>query len=96
MFFIVAVHIFILLVILRLRKAVDFVVCVVVDVVVVFNGLIIFCWGQLNDNLRILKATVEFLWWVGSGGVVCTVIFVSNTTTVLRLCYGCVVLLLGL
>ena len=29
-------------------------------------------------------------------GVVCTVIFVSNPTTVLGLCFGCVVLSLGL
>ena len=34
-------------------------------------------------KLRLLKATVEFLWWVVGG--VCTVIFVSNLTTVLRL-----------
>ena len=40
----------------------------------------------MNVNLRLLKAAIEFLWW---GGVVCTVIFMSNPTTVLRLC--CVV-----
>ena len=33
--------------------------------------------------------TVEFLWCGGVGGGVCTVIFVSNPTTVLKLC--CVV-----
>ena len=34
--------------------------------------------------MRLLKTTVEFLWWVvGSGGGVCTVIFMSNPTTVL-------------
>ena len=38
---------------------------------------------------HLLKATIVFLWWVG---VVCTVIFVPNPTTVLRLCCGCVVL----
>ena len=36
----------------------------------------------MNVVLRLLKATVEFLWWSG----VCTVIFMSNPTTVLRLC----------
>ena len=42
-------------------------------------------------DLRLMEATVEFVWWgggVGWGGV-CTVIFMSNPTTVLRLC--CVV-----
>ena len=42
---------------------------------------------SINVNLRLLKATVEFLLW--DGGVVCTVIFMSNPTTVLRLCWGC-------
>ena len=34
-------------------------------------------------------------WWVVGGGV-CTVIFMSNPTTVLRLCCVCVLLSLGL
>ena len=46
----------------------------------------------MNVILRLLKATVEFLWWGGLGGV-CKVIFMSNPTTVLRLCcwLNCVV-----
>ena len=69
-------------VILRLLKAVDFVVVVVVDVIVVTLLVL----GVVNKvNLRPLKAKVEFLWWGGVGGV-CTVIFVSKLTTVLRLC----------
>ena len=46
----------------------------------------------MNVVLRLLKATVEFLWVGGVGGVggvvggVCKVIFMSNQTTVLRLC----------
>ena len=52
---------------------VDFVVVVVVNVVVVALFVvadhIIFSWS-INVNLRLLKATVEFLWWwVGWGGV---------------------------
>ena len=49
----------------------------------------------MNVVLRLTEAAVEFLWWGGVlvGGV-CKVIFVSNPTTVLSLCY--VVLLLGL
>ena len=43
--------------------------------------------GSINVNLRLLKASVEFLRLVG---MVCTVIFVSNPTTVLKLC--CVVI----
>ena len=39
---------------------------------------------SINVNPRLLRATVEFVW-----GGVCTVIFESNPTTVLRLC--CVV-----
>ena len=41
---------------------------------------------SINVNLMVMEATVEFLWWV-----VCKVIFVSNPTTVLRLCcrWGC-------
>ena len=31
----------------------------------------------INVNLSLLVLTVEFLWWVGWGGV-CTVIFVST------------------
>ena len=38
-----------------------------------------------NVHLLLLEANVEFVWW----GEVCTVIFTSNPTTVLRLC--CVV-----
>ena len=53
----------------------------------------------MNVVLRLTEAAVEFLWWVGGwdglgGGGVCKVIFMSNPTTVLRLCY--VVLWLGL
>ena len=57
----------------------------------------------MNVGLRIMEAAVEFVWWWGGGGVVgwwgggcgvCTVIFMSNPTTVLRLC--CVVFSLGL
>ena len=41
----------------------------------------------MNVVLRLLKATVEFLWWVGWWvGRVCKVNFMSNPTTVLRLC----------
>ena len=58
-------------VILRLLKAVNLVVVVVVNVV----------------DVALLVVT---------GHRVCTVIFMSNPTTVLRLCCGCVVLLLGL
>ena len=47
----------------------------------------------MNVVLRLMEAAVEFVWWDGGGGV-CTVIFVSNPTTVLRLC--CVVLSLGM
>ena len=36
----------------------------------------------MNVVLRLTEAAVEFLWWGG----VCKVIFVSNPTTVLRLC----------
>ena len=46
----------------------------------------------MNVVLRLREAAVEFLWVVVGG--VCKLIFVSNQTTVLRLCY--VVLLLGL
>ena len=49
----------------------------------------------MNVVLRLREAAVEFLWvgWVGWGWV-CKVIIVSNPTTVLRLCY--IVLLLVL
>ena len=76
------------------NKAVDFVVVVVVVVSVIVVTLLvvtshfIFRFGQVN--LRPLKAKVEFLWWGGVGGV-CTVIFMSNPTTVLRLCCDCIV-----
>ena len=45
---------------------------------------------QLLSMNVILKASVEFVWWGGGGGV-CTVIFMSTPTTVLRLCcrWGC-------
>ena len=78
------------------------VVCfVVVDIVLGFVGvallvlllllfLMLLLWS-INVNLRLLKASVEFLWWVGGWVGVCTVIFVSNRTTVLRLCCCCVV-----
>ena len=39
----------------------------------------------MNVVLRLMEAAGEFVWWGG----VCTVIFVSNPTTVLKLC--CVV-----
>ena len=55
------------------------VVVVVVALFVISDNII-----SINVNLRLLKASVEFLWWV-----VCKFIFVSNPTTVLRLC--CVV-----
>ena len=42
--------------------------------------------GLVVVNKWLLKATVEFLWWVGG---VCIVIFMSKPTTALRLC--CVV-----
>ena len=52
----------------------------------------------MNVVLRLMDAAVEFVWCGGvvgwAGGGVCTVIFMSNPTTVLMLC--CVVLLLGL
>ena len=48
----------------------------------------------MNVVLRLMEAAVEFVVVVGWGGGVCTVIFMSNPTTVLRLC--CVVLSLGL
>ena len=92
---------------LRLIKDVDFVVVVVVDDVVVVVALLV-ATGTLylvvvNFNLRLLKATIKFLWWSFQrlyGGVVnvfyagahpffAWVIFVSNQTTVLMLC--CVV-----
>ena len=47
----------------------------------------------MNVVLRLMKTAVEFV-WLGGGGGVCTVIFMSNPTTVLTLCY--VVLSLGL
>ena len=90
---------------MRLLKAVDFVVVAVVDIVVfvvvvnvvvvnfivaalfvVTDNIYIFLC-LINVDLRLLKATVEFLWWLVGG--VCKVIFVSNPTSVLRLC--CVV-----
>ena len=74
-------------VILRLLKAVNFVIVVIVVVVVVI--VVVF-----NVNLRLLKATIKFVWWVR--WMVRTVIFVSNSTIVLRLCCGCVVFLLWL
>ena len=46
----------------------------------------------MNVVLGLTEAAVEFLWWVGWWwGGVCKVIFVSNPTTVLRLCccWGC-------
>ena len=46
-------------------------------------------WSE-NVDMKLSKANVEFLWW---GGVVCTVIFESNPTTVLRL--FCVVVVVG-
>ena len=49
---------------------------------------------SINVNLRLLMATIEFLWWVGGGGA-CTVLFMSKPTTALKLCCGCVVLSLG-
>ena len=55
------------------------VVVVVVALFVISDNII-----SINVNLRLLKASVEFLWWV-----VCKFIFVSNPTTVLRSC--CVV-----
>ena len=61
---------------------VDIVVAIVVALLVVTVYL---C--SINANLRLLKATVEFVWWGGGG--VCTVIFVSNPTTVLRLRLCC-------
>ena len=48
----------------------------------------------MNVVLRLTEADVEFLWVGGGWWGVCKVIFVSNPTTVLRLCY--VVLWLGL
>ena len=63
-------------------------VVVVLNFVVVLNVVALFVISDniisINVNLRLLKASVEFLWWV-----VCKFIFVSNPTTVLRLC--CVV-----
>ena len=47
---------------------------------------------SININLRLLVCTIEFLWWVVVGGVY-TIIFMSNPTTVLRLC--CAVLSWG-
>ena len=78
-------------------------VVVVVDVVVVVSLLARY-WSHyiklwsINVNLRLLRATTDlFLWWVGGWLVgVCTVIFVSSPTTVLRLYCGYVVLSLGL
>ena len=43
----------------------------------------------MNVCLALLETNVEILLWAVVGGVVCKVIFVSNPTTVLRLC--CVV-----
>ena len=68
---------------LRLLKAVDLIVVVFVVVVVV----VVF--------LLVVVGPIIFLWWwlvVGIG----TVIFMSDPTTVLRLCCGCVVFSLGL
>ena len=49
--------------------------------------LLLITLRSTNVNLRLLKAKVEFLWWVGGvDGGVCKVIFVSNPTSVLRLC----------
>ena len=50
---------------------------------------------SFNVNLELLRATIEFVWWGGVGGL-CTVIFMPNPTSMLRLGCGCVVLLLGL
>ena len=87
-------HIISINVILRLLKAVDFVVVVanVFVVVVVVNvivvALIVVTGHNIqllstNINLRLLKATLSFCGgWVG---VLCTIIFKSNPTTVLRL-----------
>ena len=66
-------------------------VVVVVDIVVV-NVVVVTLlvvtddvqFWSINVNLRLMVATIEFLWWWG--GVVCTVIFMPNPTTVLRLC----------
>ena len=38
---------------------------------------------SINVNLRLLEANIDFLWW--GDGVACTVIFMSNPTTVLWL-----------
>ena len=37
----------------------------------------------MNVVLRLMEAAVKFVWWWGG---VCTGIFMSNPTTVLRLC----------
>ena len=41
----------------------------------------------MNVVLKLMEVAVEFVWWGGGG--VCTGMFVSNPTTMLRLC--CVV-----
>ena len=76
-------------VILRLLKAVDFVV------VTLIIGTVYITYWSMNVNLRLLRATAEFAWGGGVGGV-CIVIFESILTSVLRLCYHCVVLSLEL
>ena len=62
---------------------------VVVNVVVVVVYVVVVALFVVN--LRLLKAKVKFLWWVGGGwGGVWKVIFMSNSASVLRLC--CVVI----
>ena len=83
---------------LRLLNAVNYVVDVVATVNVVVNVVVVALHVVTGVNLRLLKASVEFVWVVGR---VCPlpshfqVQLNYSVEVVLWLCCGCVVLLLG-